>query len=380
MIDRDVVRDLEEPARELEFGPIAVDVVQDLDERVLRQVFGQFAIAHHAIDEREDRPLVAANQLAIRRLASLLRERDDVGVREVGEVENGNRLHSRGQDACRCWGALRAFLECPSRRSRRRNVAHEAPRVAVATSAPTCRPCSRRSRRDTISSITCSASTSTVAGGAGRSARCSGSGTPRVSISISAPARWTSPPSWPGKRHFAVASSGRISPSRCCGPGAARCAVSRCTPVTADALALPLPAGSCAGAIVAFGVRNLANLDAGLREVARVLRPGARFVILEFTHPTIGDRSRRLPSVFPSSAPPHRRIDQREQRRVPVSSGIGVAFSSAHRARGAHARGRVSGRDVGFAHVRDRGDSRGRSRLIVWFCAHAFSRPCSDAL
>ncbi len=56
-------------------------------------------------------------------------------------------------------------------------------------------------------------------------------------------------------------------------------------PVTADALALPLAAGCCDGAIVGFGVRNLADLDAGLREVHRVLKPGARFVILEFTTP-----------------------------------------------------------------------------------------------
>ncbi len=55
--------------------------------------------------------------------------------------------------------------------------------------------------------------------------------------------------------------------------------------VAADALSLPVGDGSCAGAIVAFGARNLADLDAGLREVARVLSPGARFVILEFTTP-----------------------------------------------------------------------------------------------
>lgn len=55
--------------------------------------------------------------------------------------------------------------------------------------------------------------------------------------------------------------------------------------VNADALGLPLGTGSCAGAIVAFGVRNLADLDAGLREVARVIRPGGKFVILEFTTP-----------------------------------------------------------------------------------------------
>lgn len=56
-------------------------------------------------------------------------------------------------------------------------------------------------------------------------------------------------------------------------------------PVVADALSLPLPDGSCAGAIVAFGVRNLADLDAGLREAARVIAPGGRYVILEFTTP-----------------------------------------------------------------------------------------------
>jgi demethylmenaquinone methyltransferase/2-methoxy-6-polyprenyl-1,4-benzoquinol methylase len=40
-----------------------------------------------------------------------------------------------------------------------------------------------------------------------------------------------------------------------------------------------------AGAIVAFGIRNVADLDAGLREVHRVLEPGGRFVILEFSTP-----------------------------------------------------------------------------------------------
>jgi demethylmenaquinone methyltransferase/2-methoxy-6-polyprenyl-1,4-benzoquinol methylase len=56
-------------------------------------------------------------------------------------------------------------------------------------------------------------------------------------------------------------------------------------PVTADALTLPIADVSCAGAIAGFGVRNLSDLDAGLREVHRVLRPGAPFVILEFTTP-----------------------------------------------------------------------------------------------
>lgn len=56
-------------------------------------------------------------------------------------------------------------------------------------------------------------------------------------------------------------------------------------PVGADALALPLADASVDGAIVAFGIRNVADLDAALGEVRRVLRPGARFVVLEFTTP-----------------------------------------------------------------------------------------------
>jgi demethylmenaquinone methyltransferase/2-methoxy-6-polyprenyl-1,4-benzoquinol methylase len=53
----------------------------------------------------------------------------------------------------------------------------------------------------------------------------------------------------------------------------------------ADTLRMPLATGSIDGAIVGFGVRNLADLDAGLAEFARVLRPGAPLVILEFTTP-----------------------------------------------------------------------------------------------
>jgi demethylmenaquinone methyltransferase / 2-methoxy-6-polyprenyl-1,4-benzoquinol methylase len=56
-------------------------------------------------------------------------------------------------------------------------------------------------------------------------------------------------------------------------------------PVAADALMLPVADGRAAGAIVAFGVRNLTDLDAGLREARRILRTGARLVILEFSTP-----------------------------------------------------------------------------------------------
>src|SRR5262249_28816897 len=53
----------------------------------------------------------------------------------------------------------------------------------------------------------------------------------------------------------------------------------------ARALALPFPAGRFGGATVSFGLRNVADLDAALRQLAAALRPGAPLVVLEFAVP-----------------------------------------------------------------------------------------------
>jgi len=52
-----------------------------------------------------------------------------------------------------------------------------------------------------------------------------------------------------------------------------------------DALRLPLRDGALDLLTVAFGFRNLANYDAGLAEIRRVLRPGGTAAILEFSQP-----------------------------------------------------------------------------------------------
>jgi demethylmenaquinone methyltransferase / 2-methoxy-6-polyprenyl-1,4-benzoquinol methylase len=53
----------------------------------------------------------------------------------------------------------------------------------------------------------------------------------------------------------------------------------------ADALDLPYGDGSFDAVTIGFGARNLADLDKGLAEMARVLRPGGHLVILEITRP-----------------------------------------------------------------------------------------------
>jgi demethylmenaquinone methyltransferase/2-methoxy-6-polyprenyl-1,4-benzoquinol methylase len=55
--------------------------------------------------------------------------------------------------------------------------------------------------------------------------------------------------------------------------------------VEADALSLPFPDGHFDLVTSAFGFRNLADYDAGLREIARVLRPGGECGILDFSEP-----------------------------------------------------------------------------------------------
>ncbi len=54
----------------------------------------------------------------------------------------------------------------------------------------------------------------------------------------------------------------------------------------ADSEALPFPTASFDAVMCAYGVRNFQNLENGLREMQRVLRPGGKLAILEFSRPT----------------------------------------------------------------------------------------------
>ncbi len=57
--------------------------------------------------------------------------------------------------------------------------------------------------------------------------------------------------------------------------------------IEADALALPFADRSFEAVTIAFGLRNLANWEDGLRELLRVLKPNGKLVVLEFSSPVV---------------------------------------------------------------------------------------------
>lgn len=59
----------------------------------------------------------------------------------------------------------------------------------------------------------------------------------------------------------------------------------RITLIEGDAADLPFENSAFDAALVGFGVRNFEDLEAGLKDIRRVLRPGGRLVVLEFSQP-----------------------------------------------------------------------------------------------
>src|SRR5216117_1062639 len=264
MIDRGVVRDLEDPRRELELGIVRADGIQDLDERLLRQVLGEGAVAHHAIQQRENGPLVAAHQLAERGFVALLGPRHDLRIAGAGQVARPIfRAYDAPPSSASCVRGCRALGWRSEAVVRTQHVRRDraALRSAEPSLEPQCGPllAPRRGATARVGAATRRHLSRSLR----RHARSRGDARPRARI-----------PRDRARRGLRASHAGA-------GEGKAP----RTRPVGADALALPFVDARFDGAMVAFGVRNLADLDAGLRETHRVLRPGARFVVLEFTTP-----------------------------------------------------------------------------------------------
>ncbi len=75
-------------------------------------------------------------------------------------------------------------------------------------------------------------------------------------------------------------------------------------PLEADALHLPLRSASLDLIVTAFGFRNLANYESGLREFHRVLKPGGQLGILEFSEPGGLASESSTPFTSTASCPP----------------------------------------------------------------------------
>jgi demethylmenaquinone methyltransferase/2-methoxy-6-polyprenyl-1,4-benzoquinol methylase len=101
----------------------------------------------------------------------------------------------------------------------------------------------------------------------------------------------------------------------------------------ADAMALPYPDAGFDAATVGFGARNFEDLPRGLAEMARVVRPGGRVVVLEITTPTRAPLSYfyglwfdRIVPALGSAAGSVASLLARV-RRTPARSGIADAYT-----------------------------------------------------
>jgi demethylmenaquinone methyltransferase/2-methoxy-6-polyprenyl-1,4-benzoquinol methylase len=110
----------------------------------------------------------------------------------------------------------------------------------------------------------------------------------------------------------------------------------------ANALELPYDDGEFDAATVGFGARNFSDLDRGLAEMARVVRPGGRVVVLEITTPQKPPLSKFFELWFDRVVPVLGRVAgdadaysylPSSVRRFPGPEGLGAAFARAGLAR-----------------------------------------------
>lgn len=79
--------------------------------------------------------------------------------------------------------------------------------------------------------------------------------------------------------------------------GSARYLSAGCVPIQVDVLSLPFADNSFDAVLVAFGLRNVADPIVGISEMARVVRPGGRVIVLEFAEPR-GEWFKRIFALY----------------------------------------------------------------------------------
>ena len=123
--------------------------------------------------------------------------------------------------------------------------------------------------------------------------------------------------------------------------------------VGGDGEHLPVRDGFFDGALVAFGIRNVGDPVTAMREVLRVLRPGGRFVVLEFSTP--GGLARGgLPLLLAARAAPARWPGERRRLGLRLPPGLRREVPGSRSVRLSHAGGRVRRRALEAADRRDR--------------------------
>ena len=89
--------------------------------------------------------------------------------------------------------------------------------------------------------------------------------------------------------------------------------------IEGDALDLPFRDGTFDVATIAFGLRNLSNVESGLAELSRVLKPGGWVAVLEFSRPTN--------AILPKTTAAHGWPSQRFAEGLYLFAGIGTDVS-----------------------------------------------------
>ena len=124
--------------------------------------------------------------------------------------------------------------------------------------------------------------------------------------------------------------------------------------VAGDGMHLPFRDACFDAATISFGLRNINDRMAGLREILRVVRPGGRLVVCEFSHPTWAPFRTVYTEYLMRALPGRRPADVVEPGRVRVPRRVDPCLARPGGPRGRHPGLRMGPRAVAQSHGRDR--------------------------